>query len=150
MTKARDIIPGWPRGRSTSRPIEIDTKGLSLFDYKELCVFEETDELTVFGVDHRWKQDWSAKEIERRRKADMMEAWRLAQMADVEKQKPSRCPGCGNDGRAQFKLSVFQRKEYWCIRCTFCLTEYLQDFYGITHLLACPNSENEWEGIVRL
>lgn len=78
--KAREIIPGWPRGRSTSRPYRVNVRGFDLFgfgqyQYTRACVLSETPAETVFGIDHRFMQDWAHGQAEERRKADMMEAW---------------------------------------------------------------------------
>jgi hypothetical protein len=77
--KSRDLIPGWPRGRSTSRPYESEQPPAMFGGSDVGSVLDYSATETVFGVDHRWKQDWAAKEIERRRKADMMEAFWLEQ-----------------------------------------------------------------------
>lgn len=77
--KARDIIPGWPRGRSTSKPYELEPPPQMFGGADVGSVLDYSATETVFGVDHRWKQDWATKEIERRRKADMMEAWYMEQ-----------------------------------------------------------------------
>jgi hypothetical protein len=68
--KARDIIRGWPRGRSTSRPLALSFR---LYRAGVLCVLDESNGMTVMGVDHRWMQDWATELAEERRKADMME-----------------------------------------------------------------------------
>lgn len=60
--KARDIIPGWPRGRSTSRSFWFEQRwrvliGIAPYDTARLA------------------EDRAEDKAEERRKADMMEAW---------------------------------------------------------------------------
>lgn len=67
--KARDVVPGWPRGRSTSRPYP-----KPLFDIGFL------ERGAAIWDSYHW-DDWRryCDQVERlaeeRRKADMMEAW---------------------------------------------------------------------------
>lgn len=66
MTKARDIIPGWPRGRSTSRSFWFEQRwrvlvGIAPYDTARLT------------------EDRAEDKAEERRKVDMMEAWYMEQ-----------------------------------------------------------------------
>jgi hypothetical protein len=56
--KAREIIPGWLRGRSTSRRIK-----------------SRWDQFLMFMPGVPGWEEWEGNHAEERRKADMMEVW---------------------------------------------------------------------------
>jgi hypothetical protein len=60
--KSRNIIPGWPRGRSTSRP------------YPPLFVKDAGVYKIEWGIYSRFR-DYCEDRAEERRKAEMMEAY---------------------------------------------------------------------------
>lgn len=73
--KARDVVPNWPRGRSTSKPIQrlssngfmISTEPYFLLDGFNYAGFQlECKETT---------EEWDEFNAEERRKAEMMEGW---------------------------------------------------------------------------
>lgn len=66
--KAREIIPGWPRGRSTSRHKRVQRPEYAVMPWIRFTVnafYEESSRRTDYLL-------WKAEE---RRKADMMEVW---------------------------------------------------------------------------
>ncbi len=94
--KARDIIPGWPRGRSTSRPLAkgsvwpwnyvhslISGEVIAVIQREELPGLSRRPYLNAPYFDHATAAlDWAARaeervgnQVEEQRKAEMMEAW---------------------------------------------------------------------------
>lgn len=92
--KSRDIIPGWPRGRSTSRPCAAgsvwpwvyvyslmtpETEFIGVFPCMELKGLSrrmKVDDHTLSVTDSQMRQmDTEITQAEERRKAEMMEAW---------------------------------------------------------------------------
>lgn len=66
--KARDIIPGWPRGRSTLAPVSFLRAFMRWPSFMEIYAWE-------YIGDPRFTEDLEAERAEEKRKADMMEAY---------------------------------------------------------------------------
>lgn len=81
--KARDIIPGWPRGRSTSR-------------HEPFRFFAHTAE------------DLQVHQVEERRKADMMEEFYDKQRLVAQLGIPHRTPRPGVERDLAFKVVVYR------------------------------------------
>jgi hypothetical protein len=77
--KARDIIPGWPRGRSTSKLWHSLARSFVLHGRIALWPFD-------FGLqdDVRFRNDVRCERAEERRKADMMETHYGLQRIDAQ------------------------------------------------------------------
>lgn len=83
--KARDIIPGWPRGRSTSRPIQYSRK-IAAFFATERFFISEAPFFDHALAAREWAEvaaESESEQAEERRKADMMEVWYESQRIEA-------------------------------------------------------------------
>lgn len=168
--KARDIIPGWPRGRSTSRPLQ-KVKGRVHWPWQYFANIMTGEQFVVNhvgdfqglkrkplgrvvgGGDFCFKHNVSClfkqcaecvhERAEERRKADMMEAWYSLQRSFVK-------IGAGHGVHEPWTQRI-DGKEYVLVGTTRYDSIPPSDFraYGVRHGLdlscgCCPGGKHQW------
>ncbi|HEY3768141.1 MAG TPA: hypothetical protein VGN44_05670 [Candidatus Angelobacter sp.] len=126
--KARDIVAGWPRGRSTEAPISFVRAFMRWPAFMELFKWD-------YIGDPRFNEDLEEERAEEQRKAFMMKAYVITMNIWRESGKPSECPGCFNDGRSKSRLAIYRERGYWLVRCFYCHSLWCQLKHGTMQLL---------------